>query len=116
MSPGRTTLRPVGLLGLAWGALLLWRGPQLFGAVQRRRPSRGERDALVVLGVRHAGQGLVQVLVPHHLAGLYAAIDGLHATSMVAFALTQPQRRRAVLVSGAVAVLAGAASLRARTS
>jgi len=123
MSRGETSrgetapLRPVGLAGLGWGALLLARGPELFRLVQGRDASRGERDAVLVLGVRHAGQGLLQVLLPHHLATLYVVVDGLHAASMAALAATSPPtRRRAVVLSGAIAVLGGAAALRARAA
>lgn len=106
------SLRPVGLAGLAWGALLLVRGPRLFRTVQGRSPSRAERGALVVLGARHAGQGLAQLLAPHHLATVYPVIDGLHAASMVVLAAASQPRRRAALVSAAVAVLAGIVTLR----
>lgn len=115
MNAGKRSLRPAGLVGLAWGTALLVRGPQLFRAVQGRAPVEGERIALVALGVRHAGQGVLQVLLPHQLAGLYAAVDALHAASMGAMAVRSPQRRRAVLVSGTVAAVAGLASLRSRS-
>lgn len=110
----RASLRPVGFFGLAWGSVLLVRGPELFAAVQGRAPGQGERDALVVLGVRHAGQGLLQVLAPHHLGGLYAGVDGLHAASMAALAVLSPERGRAALVSGGIAALAGLVSWRSR--
>ena len=104
------SLRPVGLGGLVWGAVLLSTGPRLFRTVQGRSPSRGEQIAIVVLGVRHAAQGLIQVLAPHHLARAYAALDALHALSMLSVAALQPQRRRAALLSAALAVSAGAAA------
>lgn len=86
---------------------MLWHGPAMFGWVQGRAPSSGERDAIVVLGVRHLGQGLLQLGLPHHFGRTYAIIDFLHASSMVALAAAQPARRRAALTSGAVAALAG---------
>lgn len=109
-SPSRS-LRPVGLAGIGWGALLLWRGPTLFRRVQGRIPSSSERDAITVLGVRHAMQGLAQLLVPHHFGRLYAAIDGVHAASMVAVAVVRPARRRAAMLSAAVAAASGLASV-----
>ncbi len=110
----QSSLRLVGAAGLAWGAALLWRGDALFGAVQGRGPSSGERDAIVLLGARHLGQGVGQVLLPRHLATLYAVVDLLHATSMVPVAVTGPQRRRAALVSGGVATLSAICCLGAR--
>ena len=110
---GSSSLRPVGLAGLGWGALLLWRGPQLFRSVEGRPPSQGERDAVTVLGLRHAAQGLAQLVAPHHLGRLYAAVDVLHMVSMVAVAVAAPVRRRSTLLSGTVAALAGVASARA---
>jgi hypothetical protein len=115
-APRSGSLRPVGLAGLAWGSVLLTAGPRLFRVVQGREPSRGEQDALVLLGARHLAQGLLQVVLPHHLAGVHAVVDGLHAASMVALAAVTPGRRRAALVSGAVAALAGVVVLRRRHS
>ncbi len=110
---GPRSLRPVGLVGLGWGAVLLWRGSELFRSVEGRAPSEGEQDAIAVLGLRHAAQGLAQLVAPHHLGHLYAGIDVLHAASMVAVAVAAPVRRRSALVSGGVAALAGVASARA---
>ncbi len=105
------SLRPAGIAGLLWGAVLLGRGAQVFTQVQGRRPSSGERTAITLLGVRHLGQGVLQVLAPHHLATLYAGIDVLHASSMVAIAAKKPALRRAALTSGAVAGVSGLLSL-----
>lgn len=111
---GQSSVRPVGLAGLAWGSALLWRGDTLFEAVQGRGPSSGERDAIVLLGARHLAQGLGQVLVPRHLGRIYVAVDVLHAASMMAVAVAAPVRRRAALVSGSVAALSAVSCLRAR--
>ena len=108
---GARSLRPVGLAGLAWGAVLLTGGPALFRSVQGRAPSSREQDAVVVLGLRHAAQGLAQIVVPYHLVRLYVAVDALHAASMVVIAGAAPVRRRAALVSAAVAVLSGTTCL-----
>lgn len=110
MRPAPRSLRAVGVAGAVWGAALLSRGPQLFRTLEGRAPTTGEQDAITLLGVRHAAQGLLQVVAPHHLARLYAAVDGLHAASMLAVALARPVRRRAALVSGAAAALAGVLS------
>ncbi len=105
------SLRPVGIAGLLWGAVLLGRGAELFTQVQGRGPSSGEQTAITLLGVRHLSQGVLQVLVPHHLGTVYAGIDGLHASSMVAVAAKKPTLRRAALTSGAIAGVSGLLSL-----
>lgn len=109
--PAHRSLRPVGIAGLLWGAVLLGRGAQVFTQVQGRGPSSEERTAITLLGVRHLGQGVLQVLAPHHLGSVYAGIDVLHASSMVAIAAKLPALRRAALTSGAVAGVAGLLSL-----
>lgn len=105
------SLRPVGLAGVVWGGLLLARGAELFTQVQGRRPSSGERTAIILLGIRHLGQGVVQVLAPHHLGTVYAGIDLLHAASMIAIAAKEPTLRRAALTSGTVAGASGLVSV-----
>ncbi|MBA8794087.1 hypothetical protein FHX74_001692 [Friedmanniella endophytica] len=105
-------LRPVGVLGLAWGAVLLSRGDQLFASLEGRLAVGIESDAITVLGLRHAGQGLVQLIAPRRFARLYTGIDLLHAASMVALAVRDPTRRRAAGVSAGVAALSAAASAR----
>lgn len=91
--------------------MLLGRGAELFTQVQGRGPSSGEQTAITLLGVRHLSQGVLQVLVPHHLGTVYAGIDGLHASSMVAVAAKKPTLRRAALTSGAIAGVSGLLSL-----
>lgn len=105
------SLRPVGLAGLVWGSVLVVSGKKLFTQVQGRGPSSGERTAITLLAVRHLGQGVLQVLAPHHLSTVYAGIDVLHASSMVAIAVKEPTLRRAALTSGAIAGVAGLLSL-----
>ncbi|MBA8792908.1 hypothetical protein FHX74_000502 [Friedmanniella endophytica] len=56
---------------------------------------------------------MVQVLVPGHFGPLYAGVDGIHAASMVVLAVRDPQRRRAVLLSAAVAAVSGLSAARA---
>ena len=109
----RGSLRLSGVLGLVWGAMVLGRGPELFGLVQGRESEPLDDDAMAVLGARYLAQGTVQVIAPRMFGPLYAVVDGLHAGSMVALAIKQPQRRRAALVSGSIAAIACAASVRA---
>lgn len=79
--------------------------------MQGRPPSSDERTAITLLGIRHLGQGVVQVLAPHHLGTVYAGIDLLHAGSMIAIAVKEPTLRRAALTSGTVAGASGLISV-----
>lgn len=110
---GRPSLRPIGFVGLAWGTVLLTVGRPVFAAVQGRDPSDGERVAIVALGLRHGGQGLLQILIPDRFGHLYAGIDVLHAASMYAVAAKSSGRRRAALLSAGVATAAAILSVRA---
>ncbi len=112
----RGSLRLSGLLSLAWGAVVLGRGPELFSLVQGRESEPLDDAAMGVLGARYLAQGTVQVIAPRMFGPLYAVIDGLHAASMVALAITQPSRRRAALLSGGVAAIACAAAVRASSN
>lgn len=69
-----------------------------------------------VLGARQVGQGLALLLRPvSSTAAASAAVDGLHAVTMVAAALRWPAQRRAAVASGAVALASGVlAALAAR--
>ncbi len=104
---GTVLPRLVGSAGVAWGALLLSRGDQVWRAVEGRSPDDLEEGALRVLGVRHLVQGLGQVAAPRATAPLAVAVDVVHAASMAALAAASPSRRRAALVTGGVS-LAGA--------
>lgn len=103
-------VRPLGLAGVAWGVLLLARGDAVFRSVQARPPSSAERAALVALGFRHTGQGLLQLAVPRHLHRTWVGVDLLHAVSMLAVAWAAPSRRRAAVTSAALALLGAAAA------
>lgn len=96
--------RAVGLAGLAWGALLLGRGDQLWCGLTGRVPSTVEHRVLTVLGLRHVGQGLLQTAAPRELPRLWLLTDLAHLASMVALAGADPARRRPALVSGAVSL------------
>lgn len=61
-----------------------------------------------VLGGRQTGQGLVLLVRPATSTVLAsAAVDGLHAVTMVAAAVRWPAYRRVAAASGAVAVISG---------
>ena len=108
MSGGAVLPRVAGAAGLAWGALLLARGDEVWQAVEGRAPGDVERLATQVLAVRHQVQGLAQLAAPRATSGVVVAVDVVHAATMAALAAASPSRRRAALATGAVA-LAGAA-------
>jgi hypothetical protein len=61
-----------------------------------------------VLGARQVGQGLALLLRPAKATVVAsAAVDGLHALTMVAAAVRWPGYRRAAVASGAVAIASG---------
>ena len=128
--PGRTTggrrgaggagvLRVAGTVRLAWGVLLILRTRPALAGLLRQRPDDVTTRAARALGVREVLQGAAVVLAPSGLLSRSAPlVDGAHAASMAALAAVAPHRRRACLVSGAMAT--GAAvldvALRRRTT
>ncbi len=109
----RGSLRASGVLGLAWGAVLMGEGPKLFTLVQGRESEPLDDDAMAVLAARYLAQGTVQVIAPRMFGPLYAVVDGLHAASMVALAIAEPRRRRVALVSGSIAAIGCVVAVRA---
>jgi hypothetical protein len=108
VSGGTVLPRVVGAAGLAWGAVLLARGDQVWRAVEGRAPDEVEQLATQVLGVRHQVQGLAQLVAPRASGGVVVAVDVLHASSMAALAVVSPRHRRAALVTGGVALASAA--------
>lgn len=104
MSAGAVLPRVAGLGGLAWGAVLLARGPEVWRAVESRAPDEVEALGTRVLGARHVAQGIVQVAAPRASSGAVVVIDVLHAATMGWLAAASPSRRRAALVTGGVAL------------
>lgn len=97
-------LQAVGAGSALYGALLLTAPAAAVAAVggALTPPPSG---IVRVLGARQIGQGAVQLLRPAAstvVAG--AAVDGLHALTMVAAAVRWPRYRRVAVASGAVAV------------
>lgn len=109
----RGSLRASGVFGVLWGAGLLWQGPKLFSVLQGHEPEPVDDDAITVLAVRYLAQGTVQLIAPRMFGPLSAGIDLLHAASMVALAVRQPQRRRAAATSGAIAAISALVAIRA---
>jgi hypothetical protein len=107
--PGLARLAAAGWFGV--GALLVTRpGLVLAAAGQSARP-----PALVlitrVLGARTALQNAVVLAVPARpVVRAGAAVDTLHALSMLGAALRWPAYRRAALASGSLAAAAAASA------
>jgi hypothetical protein len=104
MSASSRLPRLVGAAGTAWGVLLLVRGDQVWRRVEHRPPSEVEDLAIRTLGVRHLVQGVAQVVAPRATGTAVVAVDLVHAATMAALAAASPQRRRAALVTGSVAL------------
>jgi hypothetical protein len=105
---GRTLPRLVGLAGIAWGAVLLARGDDLWQAVEGRGPTDDEQLVTGILGARHVLQGVAQVLAPRLTRVPVVLVDVGHAASMVALAAREPRYQRPALASGAVALTSAA--------
>jgi hypothetical protein len=91
----------VALHGLYGSALLAAPGLLLHGVGDPA--DRMARLAARVLGARHLGQAALFAATGARAARLGAAVDGLHAASMVLLGLAVPRHRRAAMASGAVA-------------
>lgn len=109
----RARTRVVGVIGAAWGAELIANTPALFEWVAGRVPDRTELLLARVLGVRHLGQAVAQVLAPGRRVRLLAAVDLIHAASMAAVAVVSPRERRVALTSSAAAATLAVIGLRA---
>ncbi len=103
-------------------ALLLGAAELVLGVAMASSPALvlgrvgAERDAATlvgtrVLGARLVGQGtLVATVGRAWVHELSAGVDAVHAASMAAIAVASRGRRRAALTSGALALIAAAAS------
>lgn len=105
MSTSKTLSRAVGLAGTGWGSLLAVRGPAIWSVVEGSDPTTGDSVAVKLLAVRHLGQGLAQAAFPDRMRALWLTVDLLHASTMAVLAARDAERRRAALLTGAVALL-----------
>ena len=110
----QAAIRATGLAGAAWGLLLLARGPEVWTRVEGSSPTEADRLALRFLGARHLVQGALQAAAPNHGQRLFVAVDALHVATMLALAAADPTRRRAALVTTAVAGASAAVTVTAR--
>jgi hypothetical protein len=110
MSTDRTTRTrrlAVGWLGV--GAFLVTRPARALAMVGQPAPPPGLVTITRVLGARTALQNLVVLASPSPgVVRAGAAVDALHALSMLAAAVRWPAYRRAALASGALAAAAAA--------
>jgi len=119
-SRARLRLTAVTGLRIGWGAALVAAPrPLLRGLTGADAPADPVAAAVLrVLGVRHIGQAVVEVLGPQPVVRyLGAAVDGLHALTALGLAVLDPRRRRGALTDTAIAAFfaAGtAASTRSR--
>lgn len=101
-------LQAVGGGSLLYGALLLT-VPSAVVAAVGGGPTPPPSLVVRVLGARQVGQGLALLLRPAKATvTASAAVDGLHALTMVVAAVRWPGYRRAAAASGAVAIVSGA--------
>jgi hypothetical protein len=89
------------LHGLYGTALLLAPGLLLRGVGDP--DDRLARLAARALGARHLGQAALLAASGRRAIRFGAAVDGLHAASMLGLGLAVPPHRRAAMASGAVA-------------
>jgi hypothetical protein len=103
VSGSRRATRAGACAAGAWGLLLLTR-PDDVAARLTPRDARPPRWAVRLLGARVAGQAAVTLLLPVCDAAMAgAAVDAVHAASMLAAILRWPRLRRSLLISAAVA-------------
>jgi hypothetical protein len=102
-------LRALAATGIGWGALLLTRPRLVAGALCPEFPS--ERDWVVrLLGARLVVQDAVLFTRPTRGGAVAAAaVDGVHALSMLPW-LGRTPYRRAAAISGAVAAVGATTS------
>ncbi|MGV1009658.1 MAG: hypothetical protein ACOYBY_13760 [Dermatophilaceae bacterium] len=104
MNHPATRPRLAGALGATWGMALLAAGPRIWAALTGDHPTEADQLAVRALGARHLGQGVFQAVLPTTGQRVLAAVDLLHATSMLALAAGDRTRRRPALVSATVAL------------
>ena len=98
----RATRAVAGATG-AWGLLLLTR-PDDVAAWLTPPGARPPRWAVRLLGLRVSAQSALALLLPLRVAALTgAAVDAVHAVSMLAATRRWPRLRPALLTSAAVA-------------
>ena len=119
-----STTRPVDVVRLGLGLVTLAR-PELPLRLAGGRTHQHERSAVRILGARYVAQSVVGLAVTRSrqqptasnrprpwLQQLDAAIEVIHAATMIALAGASPRHRRLALLSAATALGFSAADLR----
>jgi hypothetical protein len=111
MTPAQGASRQARLLGAANAALgttLLVR-PRSVASAASTGGSPPGTAVVRLLGLRYVAQGAAQMALPtSEVLMLSAAVDGLHAASMLALAALRAEYRRPALVSAAAATASAA--------
>jgi hypothetical protein len=112
LAPAPPGLRWMNAVRAAYGGALLCVPGPIISAVTVAPASRRARTVARVLGARQVAQAAVCGLAPTRgLIQAGAAVDGLHASSMLALAGAEPRLRRALLAETVIAAaLASAAA------
>lgn len=113
MRGSRRATRAAGCATGAWGLLLLTR-PDDVAARLTPPGARPPRWAVRLLGLRVTVQSAVTLLLPVRVAVMAgAAVDAVHAASMLAATLRWPRLRPALLTSAAAAAASAAVQVAA---
>ena len=114
--PDLVLVRGAGLLGTAWGVLLLTRGREIWTRVDGSAPGQVDDVAISLLGARHLAQGAVQLTAPTHFQRTLVAVDVIHTATMLVLAAADRGRRRPALLTAGVAAASAAATVAARAA
>lgn len=112
--PGLAPIREAGLLGVAWGVILLTQGREVWSLVEGTSPAEIDKVAIRLLGARHLGQGAAQLIGPGHFQRTFVTVDVIHAATMLAVAVVDRDRRRAALLTAGVAAASAAITIAVR--
>ena len=89
-----------------------WCGPSGYSRVTRSDDGLWPRRVTRILGARYLAQSAGRILLGRPwIPEIDGAVDLLHATSTLGFAVAFPHQRRLALTSGALAVAFAAADL-----
>ncbi|HET9647787.1 MAG TPA: hypothetical protein VFP34_06100 [Microlunatus sp.] len=111
MNPRWVVMRSAGAARVVWAGLLLFRGDRVWRAVAGSGPSSREVWVVRLLGLRHAVQGLAQLVWPSRWIRFWAVVDATHAATMLPLVFGHGPSRRPALVSVAAAAAGTAAAV-----
>ncbi|MBT9254618.1 hypothetical protein KMZ32_03700 [Phycicoccus sp. MAQZ13P-2] len=82
MSGRMLVVRLAGVGGMAWGAVLLARGDEVWRRLEARDPDVVEELGIRALGGRHLVQGSAQLLAPRATGGVALAAAAVTRTGL----------------------------------